>query len=608
MIRNILATLFFSFSFIVSISQTTIQWQKSLGGSDEELGSYIQQTNDGGYIVAGQSSSIDGDVSGNHGLTDYWVVKLTNIGTIEWQKSLGGTAEDFANSIQQTNDGGYIIVGFSQSNDGDVTGNQGFYDCWVVKLNDIGTIEWQKSLGGSSFDAGSSIQLTSDGGYIIAGSSSSNDGDVSGNHNSQDCWVVKLSSIGAIEWQKSLGGSSADQAGFIQQTSDGGYVFAGWSLSNDGDVTGNQGYYDYWVVKLSNIGTIEWQKSLGGSYNDLPSAIQQTNDGGFMLAGTSLSNDGDVSGNHGELDCWLVKLSSIGTIEWQKSLGGSGSDRAGSIQQTNDGGFIAVGTSNSNDGDVSSNYGETDFWVVKLSDVGIIEWQKSFGGSGIDFGVSIQQTNDGAYIVAGQSSSNDVDVSGNHGNDDYWVVKLYCEAVTEPLLSFAYANDPCRMNNTSPELPAGFASGGTFSVSPALPINSANGTLELLEDTEGEFIVTYSYAGGNCIASGSFSDTLAIRTFSENLVTFIPSIFSPNGKGPESNEKFCVLSDCVAQFKLVIYNRWGQQVFETEDINQCWDGTFNDDDASSGAYAYNVYLMHLDGAVQNKIGTINLVR
>lgn len=257
-------------------------------------------------------------------------------------------------------------------------------------------------------------------------------------------------------------------------------------------------------------------------------------------------------------------------------------------------------------------------------------------------------------------------------------------AVTEPLLSFAYANDPCRMNNTSPELPAGFASGGTFSVSPALPINSANETLGLLENTEGDFIVTYSYAGGNCLASGSFSDTIAIRMFSESLVAmpdnitlflgdtvelaasgtvsynwspdeglscsncasplafptqttqyivtgidangcrsidtvlvvvdiicneaFIPSIFSPNGKGPQSNEKFCVLSDCVAQFKLAIFNRWGERIFETEDINQCWDGTFKGAEAATGVYAYTMYLRQLDGAELSKTGTLVLAK
>jgi gliding motility-associated-like protein len=766
--KNILTTLFFCFSFFLAICQPTIQWQKSLGGSDNDYGGPVQQTNDGGFIVTGRSFSNDGDVSGNHGEADLWVVKLNNTGTIEWQKSLGGTDREIAYSIQQTVDGGYIVAGFSRSNDGDVSGNHGNADFWVVKLSSVGTIEWQKSLGGSLDDYAYSILQTNDGGYIVAGFSNSNDGDVSGNHGGNDFWVVKLNDTGTIEWQKSLGGSTEDIGAFMQQTSDGGYILSGTSLSNDGDVSGNHNAQDCWVVKLTSLGTIEWQKSLGGSLADSGGPIQQTNDGGYILSGFSSSNDGDVSGNHGDIDYWIVKLTNMGTIEWQKSLGGAGYDHLISMQETIGGGYILAGYSNSNDGDVSGNHGLTDYWLVKLNNIGTIEWQKSLGGSGVEYAASVLFTDDDGYILTGPTSSNDFDVSDNNGISDYWVVKLTnCEllaspqlvlgdtcittpltvqldetlglqsvqwnmgdqnggasnlststshshqysqpgtftisaivdygcgsdtitrvvhttAVTEPLLSFAYPNDPCRMNNTSPELPTGFASGGIFSVSPALPINSANGTLGLLENIEGDFIVTYSYAGGNCIASGSFSETIAIRSFSESLVAlpdsvtlflgdtvelaasgtvsynwspdeglscsdcasplafptqptlyivtgidangcrsvdtvwvvidficneaFIPSIFSPNGKGPQSNEKFCVLSDCVAQFKLVIFNRWGQQVFETEDINQCWDGTFNGADASSGAYAYNVYLKQLDGAVLNKTGTINLVR
>ncbi|MFN5370221.1 MAG: gliding motility-associated C-terminal domain-containing protein, partial [Bacteroidia bacterium] len=253
-----------------------------------------------------------------------------------------------------------------------------------------------------------------------------------------------------------------------------------------------------------------------------------------------------------------------------------------------------------------------------------------------------------------------------------------------PQLSFAYPIDPCRMSNTAPVLASGFATGGIFSVSPALPINNANGTLGALGNTEGEFVITYTYSGGNCIAAGAFSDTISVEAFSESLVAqpesvtlvlgdtvelgasgtlnynwtpdeglscsncpsplaypaqttqyivsgidangcrssdtvlvfvdiicnevFIPSIFSPNGKGPQSNENFCVFSDCVAQFKLVILNRWGQQVFETEDINQCWDGTFKETEAPSGVYAYNVYIRQLDGTVLSKTGSLILVK
>jgi hypothetical protein len=411
-------------SVTFSIAQPTVQWQKSVGGTGNDYAESIQQTNDGGYIVVGISYSNDGDVSGNQGASDCWVVKLNAFGTIEWEKSMGGSGDDNARLIQQTNDGGYIFIGPSDSNDGDVSGNHGNLDYWAVKLTSTGVIEWQKSLGGTGYEYAQYIQQTSDGGYIAAGSSFSNDGDVSGNHGGFDCWVVKLNNEGTIVWQKSLGGLSNDEAESIQQTNDGGFILAGHSDSNDGDVSGNHGGPDYWVVKLSSIGTIEWQKSLGGSGSDQAKSVQQTNDGGYIVAGYTSSNDGDVSVNYGYLDFWVVKLNSLGTIEWQKTLGGSDFDLAQSIQQTNDGEYIVAGYSYSNDVDVQSSQGNQDFWVVKLSSIGTIEWEKSLGGSGLENASSIQQTNEGGFIVAGSSNSNDGDVSGNQGNSDYWVVQL----------------------------------------------------------------------------------------------------------------------------------------------------------------------------------------
>jgi hypothetical protein len=290
-------------------------------------------------------------------------------GILQWQKSYGGSGWDRANSIQETTDGGYIVAGWSSSNDGDVSGNIYFSDnYWIVKLDVNGIIQWQRTFGGDSGGGGTtSIQQTSDGGYIVAGFYTDNGGDVTGNHGQFDYWIVKIDAFGILQWQKSLGGSVEDYANSIQQTSDGGYIVAGQSNSNDGDVTGNHGEPDYWIVKLDPNGIIQWQKSLGGSSWDQASAIQQTTDGGYLVTGSSSSNDGDVTGNHGDGDLWVVKLDLNGNIEWQKSYGGSGGEGAHSIQETSDGGYIVAGYSNSNDGDVSGNHGDGDLWVVKLN-------------------------------------------------------------------------------------------------------------------------------------------------------------------------------------------------------------------------------------------------
>jgi hypothetical protein len=412
---------------------------KLLGGSSYDYASNIQQTSDGGYIISGYSySSANGDVSGtNHGSYDYWIVKLDALGNIVWNKLLGGSGPETASNIQQTTDGGYIISGYSSSSaNGDVSGtNHGDYDSWIVKLDALGNIIWNKLLGGSGPEIASNIQQTSDGGYIISGHSySSANGDVSGtNHGRYDYWIVKLDALGNIVWNKLLGGSGNETASNIQQTTDGGYIISGLSTSSaNGDVSGtNHGGSDYWIVKLDALGNIVWNKLLGGSGTETASNIQQTTDGGYIISGYSYSSsaNGDVSGtNHGDYDSWIVKLDALGNIIWNKLLGGSGPEIASNIQQTTDGGYIISGYSYSSaNGDVSgTNHGGADYWIVKLDALGNIVWNKLLGGSYDDYARHIQQTSDGDYIISGYSTSSaNGDVSGtNHGSNDYWIVTL----------------------------------------------------------------------------------------------------------------------------------------------------------------------------------------
>jgi hypothetical protein len=420
-----------------------IQWQKAFGGTRVDIAQSIQPTSDGGYIVAGNTNSQDGDVMGYHQgingcyqtcfgqtICDYFpdglVVKLSGSGTIQWQKTLGGSAADNLLSIQSTTDGGYIASGLTYSNDGDVSGYHGGNeaDAWVVKLSSSGDIQWQKVLGGSTgCDFANVILPTPDGGYMIAGHTDSHDGDITSIAGERDVWIVKLNSSGAIQWQKTIGGDKSDYAYSFQSTSD-GYILAGYTYSNNGDVFGNHGDADAWIVKLSNSGTIQWQKSLGGSNEEIARSIQPTPDGGYIVAGSAKSNNGDVSGNHGGSDAWIIKLSSSGTIQWQKSLGGSYEEIARSVQSTTDGGYIITGSAVSTNGDISNNHGGQDAWIVKLNSNGAIQWQRSIGGTNDEVANSVQTTVDGGYIIAGQALSNNGDVSGNHGATDAWIVKL----------------------------------------------------------------------------------------------------------------------------------------------------------------------------------------
>ncbi|MBP7713945.1 MAG: T9SS type A sorting domain-containing protein [Bacteroidia bacterium] len=415
-----------------------IEWQNTIGGNNTDQLYSIQQTSDGGYILGGWSlSNISGDkTESSFGGSDYWVVKLDSIGNIQWQNTIGGNLYDQLYAIQQTSDGGYILGGYSDSNiSGDKTENsQGGYDYWVVKLDVSGNIQWQNTIGGNSGDCLTSIQQTTDGGYILGGYSwSSISGDKTEDpQGTEDYWVVKLDPTGNIQWQNTIGGNYYDELYAIQQTSDGGYILGGYSGSDIfGDKTEiSQGLDDYWVVKLDAIGTIQWQNTIGGNSEDWLKSVQQTTDGGYILGGSSYSGiSGDKTENcHGYTDYWVVKLDASGNIQWQNTIGGNDADWLYSVQQTTDGGYILGGYSDSYiSGDKTENsQGDYDCWAVKLDSIGNIQWQNSIGGNSWDELISIQQTNDGGYILGGHSSSG---ISGDktensQGSADYWVVKL----------------------------------------------------------------------------------------------------------------------------------------------------------------------------------------
>jgi hypothetical protein len=435
MIKYTLFIFYFVTLILPVFAQPTTHWQKTYGGSNNEDARCVSQTLDGGYILVGFTLSTNGDVIGSHGGGDIWVLKLDSGGNLEWKKTYGGTDLDVGYAIQQCNDGGYIMAGTVFSKDGDVSGHHDDDDAWVVKLDNQGNIEWQRALGGSGWDEARCIQQTTDGGFIMAGWSGSLDGDVTGNHGALDFWLVKLNPTGAIQWQKSLGGSSIDMARSLKATDDGGYIVAGQTMSNDGQVSGNNGNDDYWVVKLDSFGAIEWQNTLGGTGSDIGQSVALCNDTGYYVVGTTGSaNNGDVMGYHGGLDVWVVKLSKLGEIEWSLALGGSEPDHGYAISKTIDDGCIVAGSTESQDGDVQGNDGGADLWVIKLSEGGIIEWQKTLGGTQAEQGFDINQVSDDGFIATGFTRSNDGDVTDNSGGKDYWVIKLAPESspTTQP--------------------------------------------------------------------------------------------------------------------------------------------------------------------------------
>ncbi len=415
-----------------------IDWQNTIGGSGDDGLQSISKTSDGGYICGGYSKSpISGDKTAPlRGQTDYWIIKLDSAGNILWQKAFGGSLDDWLYSIEQTSDGGYICGGWSLSNaNGDKTENcKGSYDYWILKLNSSGDIEYQKTLGGNGIDQLYSIRQTADGGYICGGWSESNvTGDKTEPSNGgSDYWVIKLDTALAIEWQNTIGGNNSDLLYDISQTADGGFICGGYSKSNQsGDkADDSKGLDDYWVIKLDPTGSIQWQKTIGGSSWDYLKSVSVTADGGYVCGGHSNS---EISGDKienclGNSDYWVVKLDSLGTIEWQNTIGGSNDDILTSVVPLSGSGYMCGGYSNSNISGDKTEYsnGSNDMWVIRLDSLGNILWQNTIGGSNDDWSYDLIQVSDGTYMCGGLSNSGmSGDKSENsQGLYDFWVANL----------------------------------------------------------------------------------------------------------------------------------------------------------------------------------------
>ena len=393
-------------------------------------------TLDGGYILAGYTSSNNGDVTINKGDEDLWIVKTDSMGNLMWQKSFGGENKDEARDVQELSDGGFIIAASTMSTGGDVTGNHGSSDYWILKLDSMGNLLWQKCFGGSGSDVPYAVDKTRDGGYVIAGITQSSNGNLIGNHANGDYWIIKVDGSGNLVWQRAYGGSAYDFAHAVVQSFDKGFIVSGYARSSDGDVLLNHGQEDMWILKLDSSGNIMWQKSYGGTGGEGASSLQTTVDGGYVLTGITHSFNLDVIGNHGAgHDIWVVKIDSLGNIEWKRCLGGSDTEDGHYIRQTKDRGFLVAGKEDSDDGNATNNRGGHDFWVVKLYPSGAIDWQVSYGGSMNDEANTVMENSDSTFVLCGYTASNDFDVIGNHGGSDFWFLKL-----TPPAFNTFYAD------------------------------------------------------------------------------------------------------------------------------------------------------------------------
>jgi PKD repeat protein len=412
---------FFPFYFLLGQNPLLKQWDYRFGGDKTDFFTCFQQTADKGYVLGGTSfSGMNGNKSqGNWDLSlatsDYWILKIDSMGQIQWDKTFGGTSSDRLQSICKSSDGGYILGGYSASGiSGDKTQpNILQYDFWIVKLDSFGSKQWDRTLGGNGTDYLYCIQQTMDRGYILGGISNSGVGaDKSHSNNGfLDYWIIKVDSIGIKQWDANFGGPNYNQFRSLQQTTDFGYILGGYSNSGIG---GNKsqatvGINDYWIVKIDSLGNLLWEKDFGGIDNDYLSTVQQTSDNGYILAGYSESgNNGDKTQvGWGNYDFWILKIDSLGIKQWDRDFGGNGIDECYQIDITKDQGYLISGDSYSPiSGDKSeNNLGLEQAWIVKTDSLGVKMWDKTVLTLGHDEASLSIESNERNYVVANYTNS-----------------------------------------------------------------------------------------------------------------------------------------------------------------------------------------------------------
>lgn len=551
-----------------TFAQPNVAFMKNLGGTKDDVCTDMLELSSGAVLACGYTASNDVMVTGNHGSIDAWIVKLSSTGTVVWKKIFGGTFDDrfYGVSINPAN-GNIFLTGYTGSNDGDVTGNHGSNDLWVVRLNSSGGFIQQKCFGGTLPDRGNSIDFENTATIMIAGYSASSNGDATVNNGGRDFWVLKIDQNLNLMWQKSFGGSYDDEAlevSYKSYSNEKIIVVAGWTSSNDGNVTGNHGSKDAWVVLVDDAGNLLWQKTVGGTGSDEAFGVVTSYNDIYLIGGTS-SNDGNFSGNHGGRD-GFISLIRIGnsTPTYSKLFGGTGNENLYDIEYagynfSNGDNFIMSGSTSSNNGDVSGNHSTltNDMWLLKTDTMGAIAWSKCIGGANNDDGYTCLYANNFGYFVGGRSSSIDGDITAPLGLADFAIAKTTPNP--PPVLIYANINF-------------------TGTVCPGLNI-------DVLCNVSGTVVNGNIYRAYLSDSAGSFTTETLIGSLTSNLsAVTIPCVIPKTAKGTNykiriksSNTPYTAIATntpfavaCKAPSNLVAVNVTATDAYlEWDDASQC---------------------------------------
>jgi len=363
-----------SSGLVGSVEADTTIWTQVYGGTQWDCASSVVETSDGGYAIAGYTRSFGA------GSADFWLIKTDEYGNMEWNKTYGGTNWDRAYSLVETSDGGYAIAGRTNSF------GAGNTDFWLIKTDAYGNAEWSKTYGGTNWDCAYSMVATSDGGYAIAGEKSG------------DFWLIKSDEEGNMEWSQTYDGGTADDCAYsLVVTSDGGYALAGYTNSSEGSSG------DFWLVKTDADGNANWNQTYDLKLPHDAASLIVTSEGGYTLAGGT----GPFSG----INFCLIGTDAFGNIEWTQTYAGIDLDTPTSLSKSSDGGYLLTGSTN------SSGAGGDDFWLIKTDALGNMKWKKTIGGAAYDIAHSLIETSDGKYVLACET------FSFGSGSADIWLVK-----------------------------------------------------------------------------------------------------------------------------------------------------------------------------------------
>jgi hypothetical protein len=359
------------------------EWTRTLGGPGVDVGYGVEQTADGGYVIVGRTESYGA------GANDVWLVRVDAFGDTVWTRTFGGPGDDWGRAVDQTSDGGFVVAGWTESF------GAGGADVWLIKTDAGGNVVWDRTFGGADHDMGYSVHQTRDGGYVLAGFTRSRGA------GEDDVWLIKTDADGDSVWTRTFGGAGADVGSSVQQTQEGGYVIAGLTQLSGGTCAGC-------LICTDSLGDVAWNRAYGSSGIDEGTSVWQTLDGGYIATGST--DEGAGSG-----DVWLVKTGPDGVVEWTRTFGGSETDWGYCVQQTSDEGYVVVG------GTWSYGAGDEDMWLIKTNANGDTVWTRTFGGASGDEAAAVQQTPDGGFVVVGTTHS------FGAGSCDVWVVKTDAE-------------------------------------------------------------------------------------------------------------------------------------------------------------------------------------